>query len=93
MGSTKRKPASSSGSSSKVTLVPVAGAFIPGVPAVEQIVSATRAKELLAYHPPAFAVKEAKKAAAPKATAKPAPAPEPPPVNEGTEAPAAGEES
>lgn len=37
-----------------VRIVPVPGAFIQGVPAVEQEVDPERAKELLAYTPPAF---------------------------------------
>lgn len=63
----------------EVTLVPVPGHWIHGVPAVEQTVSAERAAELLAYFPPAFVVKEA-----------PAKAAE---TNEDTAAPASGEEN
>lgn len=46
----------------KVTLVPTGTAFIPGVPAIEQTVSAKRAAELLAWSPPAFKVKRGSKA-------------------------------
>lgn len=40
--------------SGDVTIYPTGDAHIPDVPAVEQTVSAKRAKELLAYSPPAF---------------------------------------
>ena len=37
-----------------IKLIPVPGAYIQGVPAVPMEVSEERAKELLAYSPPAF---------------------------------------
>jgi hypothetical protein len=40
-----------------VHIFPAEGAYIPGVPAIEQDVDAETAKELLAYSPPAFTLK------------------------------------
>ena len=40
-----------------VTIYPTGSHYIPGVPAVEQEVSTTRAEELLAYEPAAFTTK------------------------------------
>lgn len=37
-----------------VTLYPIPGAYLPGVPAVETEVSAREAKRLLKFDPPAF---------------------------------------
>lgn len=38
----------------KIKLVPVPGSYVQGIPAVPMEVSPERAKELLAYSPPAF---------------------------------------
>jgi hypothetical protein len=63
-------------------LFPVAGAFVSGVPAVEQDVDDDVAKHLLGHNPPAFSLegpapKVPRKRKAKKAAPIPAPIPEP----------------
>lgn len=66
--------------SKAVHVVPTAGYYIPGVPAVEQDVTPEVAAELLAYRPAAFTTSDTPAAPAPEppaAPAEPAPADEP----------------
>jgi hypothetical protein len=63
-----------------VTIYPTEGAYIPGVPAVEQEVDQATADALLAYSPPAFTTDPAE--ARPEVNPLEAPAPEEPAVEE-----------